>query len=175
MLSFSSFGKVAVLAILSSTLVVTGCASKKSKSQVVVSPVSSTTGYAQGNYDGGALVRNSDAIRNAAAGMQSVVRFDYNSDAIRQDAAAVLNQHAAFLASNPSAKVLVAGHTDERGSREYNMSLGERRAAAVRSYLASKGANVSNIEIISFGEEQPAAAGSNEGAWSQNRRAELSY
>lgn len=173
MRSLHSFGKIAALALVSSTLIATGCASKKPKSQVVVAPISNT-GYGTG-YTGGSLVSNSDAIRAAAANMQAVVRFDFNSDAIRSDAAAVLNQHAAFLSANPGARVLVAGHTDERGSREYNMSLGERRAAAVRSYLASRGANVANIEIISFGEEQPVATGSGEGAWSQNRRAELSY
>lgn len=173
--SLSSFGKVATLAILSSTLIVTGCASKQPKSQVVVAPIGTPTNYKQGGYDGGALVNNAQDVRNAAASMQGVVHFDFNSDVIRPDAAAVLNQHASFLSANPSVKILVAGHTDERGSREYNMSLGERRAAAVRAYLASKGANTANIEIISFGEEQPVATGSNEASWAQNRRAELSY
>lgn len=175
MLSFSKLGKVTALALIASTLVVTGCASKKPKSQVVVSPIGSTTGYMQGGYDGGALVNNGQGVRNAATNMQAVVHFDYDSDAIRKDAASVLDQHVAFLSSNPSAKVLVAGHTDERGSREYNMSLGERRAVAVRSYLAGKGVNTANIEIISYGEEQPVATGSGEASWSQNRRAELSY
>lgn len=174
MLSFSKLGKVTALALIASTLVVTGCASKKPKSQVVVAPIGSTS-YTQGAYDGGALVNNDQDVRNAAANMQAVVHFDYDSDAIRSDAASILDQHVAFLSSNPSAKVLVAGHTDERGSREYNMSLGERRAVAVRSYLASKGVNTANIEIISYGEEQPVATGSNEASWSQNRRAELSY
>lgn len=169
-----SFAKVVALAVLGSTLAVTGCASKKPKSQVVVAPIGGSA-YGGQNYDGGPLVNNSAAIQGAAANMQAVVHFDFDSDAIRQDAAAVLNQHAQFLNSNQGAKVQVAGHTDERGSREYNMSLGERRAAAVRSYLASKGVNTANVEIVSYGEEQPVATGSNEAAWAQNRRAELTY
>ncbi len=172
--SLSSFAKITALALLSSTLVVTGCASKKPKSNVVVSPIG-MTGYGNGGYTGGALVNNSDAVRNAASNLAAVVHFDFDSDVIKPEAAAILNQHIAFLNANAGAKVLIAGHTDERGSREYNMSLGERRAAAVRNYLSQNGVNVSNVEIISYGEEQPVATGSNEAAWSQNRRAVLSY
>lgn len=176
MLSFSTFGKATALALLASTLVVTGCSSKKPKnnttSNVLVSPIGH---YGQGSYDGGALVKNSDAIRQAAAGIGDTVYFAYNSDAISPAAATILKQHASLLASNQGAKVLVAGHTDERGSREYNMSLGERRAAAVRAFLAQSGASDASIEIISYGEEQPAANGSGEGVWKQNRRATLTY
>lgn len=168
----SKISKALVLALTAGTLMVTGCASKKPKSQVVVAPLGSGHG---GGYTGGALINNSDAIRNAARSLQNVVHFDFNSDAIRSDAAAILDRQAQFLNANQGARVQIAGHTDERGTREYNMSLGERRAAAVRSYLASKGVNTANVEIISFGEEQPVATGSNEASWSQNRRAELSY
>lgn len=170
----SSFLGKFVLALAVSGLALTGCSSQKPKSQVVVSPIG---GSAYGNtaYTGGPLVNNSSAIQNAANNMQAVVHFDFDSDAIRSDAAAILNQHAGFLMSNQGARVQIAGHTDERGSREYNMSLGERRAAAVRSYLASKGVSPANVEITSYGEEQPIATGSNEAAWAQNRRAELSY
>ena len=170
----SQFGKCIAIFLTASTLLVTGCAHKKPKSQVVVAPLGGS-GIHGGGYTGGALVNNSDAIRNAARNIQGVVHFDFDSDAIKPAAAAILDKQAEFLKSNQGARVLVAGHTDERGTREYNMSLGERRAAAVRTYLSGKGVNTANIEIISYGEEQPVAAGSNEGAWSQNRRAELSY
>lgn len=169
----TSLSKVVALAVVSSALVVTGCASKKPKSQVVVSPIG--VSYGNGAYTGGPLVSNSNDVLNAAAKLSPVVHFDFNSDAIRSDAAAILNQHAALLTSHQGAKVQIAGHTDERGSREYNMSLGERRAAAVRAYLASKGVDSANVEIVSYGEEQPVATGHNEASWSQNRRAELSY
>jgi len=70
-------------------------------------------------------------------------------------------------------RVVLEGHTDERGSREYNMALGERRAAAVQRYLAGQGVSPSQLELVSYGEEKPAAMGSNEEAWAQNRRVEL--
>lgn len=171
----SQLGKFITIILATSTLALTGCASKNKKSQVMVAPLGVGHGGNMGGYYGGPLVNNSDAIRNAARNIQGVVYFDFDSDAIKPEAARILDQQAQFLNSNQGARVQVAGHTDERGTREYNMSLGERRAAAVRSYLASKGVNTANIEIISFGEEQPAATGSNEAAWSKNRRAELSY
>lgn len=174
MISISSLGKVAALALVSSTLIVTGCASKKPASNVVVSPIGGSA-YGGGSYTGGPLVNNSVAVQQAAQNLKAVVHFDFDSDKITSTAAATLDQHVAFLSQNTGARVQIAGHTDERGSREYNMSLGERRAAAVRAYLSSKGVNVSNVEIVSFGEEQPVATGSNEAAWAQNRRAELTY
>lgn len=174
-----AFGKLTAMALIGA-LTLVGCSGKKSQS-VVVSPIGGSAyggpNHAphEGAYTGGPLVDNSANVQQSAAALQSVVHFDFDSDVIRPDAAAVLNQHVAFLNSNQTARVQVAGHTDERGSREYNMSLGERRAAAVRAYLAGQGVNVSNVEILSFGEEQPVATGSNEAAWAQNRRAELSY
>ncbi|OOR92956.1 peptidoglycan-associated lipoprotein [Moraxella caviae] len=164
--------KISAIA-LASAIIATGCASHRTNQDVKVA--SGVAGYTGSVYQGGSLVNNSDAIKAAAANLQGVVRFGFDSDAISAQAAAILDEQVAFLQANPSARVLVAGHTDERGSREYNISLGERRAAAVRSYLTQKGVNTANIEIVSFGEERPVAAGSTEEAWSQNRRAELSY
>lgn len=170
-----SFTKVVAVALVGASLVVTGCASRKPKSQVVVAPIGGSAYGGVNAYTGGPLVNNSEQVQAAARNMQAVVHFDFDSDAIRADAAAVLDQHAQFLTANQGIKVQVAGHTDERGSREYNMSLGERRAAAVRAYLANKGATPANVEIVSYGEEQPIATGSDEAAWAQNRRAELTY
>lgn len=170
-----SISKVATLALVFGALTMTGCATKKPQSQVVVAPISNT-GYAPNAYTGGVLVENPAVIQDAAIALQGVVHFDFDSDAIRPDAAAVLDQHVAFLTANPDARILIAGHTDERGSREYNMSLGERRATSVASYLAMRGVvAATNIEVMSYGEEQPIATGSNEEAWAQNRRAELTY
>jgi peptidoglycan-associated lipoprotein len=87
----------------------------------------------------------------------------------------VLNQQAQFLQANPSARVAIAGHTDERGSREYNLALGERRAKAAQAYLATSGVSASRMEAISYGEDQPADPGHDESAWAKNRRAEVSY
>jgi peptidoglycan-associated lipoprotein len=83
----------------------------------------------------------------------------------------VLRQQAAWLERNPTADVVVEGHADERGTREYNLALGARRAEAVRSYLIGLGIDPARIDTISYGEERPAVAGSNEEAWARNRRA----
>lgn len=168
----TSYKLLATLAV-ASTVALAGCSTKSNKSEVLVAPLGVPGGA--GAYMGGEVVTNSDAIATAANDLQTVVYFGFDQSDITTEAANVLNQHASLLASNTNASVLVAGHTDERGSREYNMALGERRAQAVRDYLASKGVNPANIQVISYGEEQPAAAGSSEDAYAQNRRAELSY
>lgn len=170
----TGFAKIVSLSLIAGVLTATGCATKKPQSKVVVAPIA-VNNNSNAPYAGGPLVNNNSAIQQAAANMQTVVHFDFDSDVIRPDAAAILDQHAVFLTSNPTAQIQIAGHTDERGSREYNMSLGERRATAVGIYLANRGVNAGNIAVLSFGEEQPVATGSNEAAWAQNRRAELTY
>ncbi|MDX1269970.1 MAG: peptidoglycan-associated lipoprotein Pal, partial [Oceanisphaera sp.] len=89
--------------------------------------------------------------------------------------AQVLEAHASFLRSNPSVSILVEGHADERGTPEYNIALGERRAKAVTSYLQSLGVSGSQLAIVSYGEEKPADTSHTESAFSQNRRAVLVY
>ncbi len=168
------FAKIAALAVLSTAVALTtGCATKRATSEVVVAPLGIPGG--QVGYNNGALVNNSDAIISAANNLQAVVYFGFDSSEITSQAAAILNQHANLLSSNPSASVLIAGNTDERGSREYNIALGERRAQSASAYLASQGVSANNIRVISYGEERPAAAGNTEEAYALNRRAELSY
>lgn len=106
---------------------------------------------------------------------QRVVYFAFDSNDISPDAAAVLEAHSRYLAAHPEVRVSVEGHTDERGSQEYNLALGERRAEAVKRVLLLNGALANQIQSVSFGEEKPAMEGSNEEAWAQNRRAELVY
>ncbi len=161
--------------VTASALALSGCAHKQGSSTTVAVNPNVPTGYTGAVYNGTPLVNNSAEIKAAAANLPSLIHFDFDSDVIKPQAAAILDQQVAFLTANQSARVLVAGHTDERGSREYNMSLGERRAAAVRQYLTARNVSNAKIEIVSFGEERPAVAGSNEEAWSKNRRAELSY
>lgn len=169
-----SFSKVAVLAVLSSAIAITtGCATKRSTSEVVVAPLGIPGG--QVGYNGAVIVDNSSAVLSGAENIQAVVYFAFDSSEITAQSASVLNQHVSLLNSNPAASVVIAGHTDERGSREYNMALGERRAQAARNYLAAQGVTANNIRVISYGEERPAAAGNTEDAYAQNRRAELSY
>ncbi|MCC5861975.1 MAG: peptidoglycan-associated lipoprotein Pal [Gammaproteobacteria bacterium] len=101
--------------------------------------------------------------------------FDFDRDNIRQEFIPTLDAHAAFLMENPRRRVRLEGHTDERGSREYNIGLGERRALSVRRYLLLQGVSADQLSTVSYGEERPAVLGSNEQAWSQNRRVELVY
>jgi peptidoglycan-associated lipoprotein len=108
-----------------------------------------------------------------AATGQRVVYFDFDSFAIRDDGKAIIDSHAKLLASNRGKKMVIEGHTDQRGGREYNLALGQKRAAAVVSSLTLLGASDGQLEAVSFGQERPAANGNDESAWAKNRRAEL--
>ncbi len=174
----NSIIKLTALSLVSAALAVsTGCATKRGNtSEVVVAPMGIPGNAAYGGNDAnGGLVNNSAAIQAAAENVRGVVHFAFDSSEINGEASTILDQQVSFLSNNPTAKVLIAGHTDERGSREYNHALGERRSQAVKSYLAAKGVSVGSIETVSYGEERPVAAGSDEAAYAQNRRAELSY
>jgi peptidoglycan-associated lipoprotein len=103
------------------------------------------------------------------------VYFDFDSSEIRGEGTDIVAAHAKHLASTPAARVRLEGHTDERGSREYNIGLGERRAQAVRRALLLQGATDAQLSTVSYGEERPAAAGSDEAAWTKNRRVEIVY
>lgn len=104
-----------------------------------------------------------------------VIYFDYDSASVRPQDQAIVEAHAAYLGKNPNLSVRLEGHTDERGSREYNLALGERRALSIRQLLMLQGASAQQFRVTSFGEERPAVDGSDESAWSQNRRVEIVY
>lgn len=101
--------------------------------------------------------------------------FGYDQAVLKPADLAALEMHAQILRRNPSASIVLEGHCDERGTREYNLALGERRADSVRSFLTSAGVSARQIETVSYGEEQPADPGHNDSAWQLNRRAVLSY
>ncbi len=105
--------------------------------------------------------------------LQQRVHFAYDSDALDADATSRLDAKLPILQANPNLRIRVEGHTDERGSDEYNLALGQRRAAAAKRYLTQRGIADNRIEITSFGEERPLDPASNEDAWAQNRRAEF--
>ena len=107
-----------------------------------------------------------------AAALEYVFYFDFDQAAVRDDTRAALDAQAARLRGT-STKVRLEGHADERGTREYNLALGERRAKAVANYLSVQGVDAANVEVVSYGEEKPAVEGSDEGAWAKNRRVEL--
>lgn len=113
------------------------------------------------------------ATEAARAALTAVVHFDFDKSDIRPEDQQILDAKVPVLQANPSVTIRVSGHTDERGSDEYNLALGQRRAAAVKAYLVQHGIADSRIETISYGEERPVAQGHDESAWSQNRRAEF--
>lgn len=106
---------------------------------------------------------------------QRVVYFDFDSSSIRDDALPVIRAHADYLATNSQVSFTLEGHADERGTREYNLALGERRADAVRRMLIANGVSPAQVRVVSYGEERPAVLGHDESAWGMNRRAELVY
>ncbi len=121
--------------------------------------------------------RRTDASAGPSGELLSkrVVYFDLDRADIRADSSSVVSAHARYLAKNPNQKVRLEGHADERGSREYNIGLGERRGQAVRRALLLLGVAESQLATVSYGEERPAAAGSDEQAYGLNRRVEIVY
>lgn len=119
--------------------------------------------------------RNNDGPSAASlrATLTATVHFELDQSELRGEDKAVLDAKVPILQANPAVMIRIGGHTDERGSDEYNLALGQRRAAAAKAYLVQHGISVARIETISYGEERPVAQGSDEGAWSQNRRAEF--
>jgi peptidoglycan-associated lipoprotein len=117
-----------------------------------------------------AISRGSEEVRNTLA---AVIHFDLDKSNIRSDDMGVLDQKVAILQANSDLRIRVGGHCDERGSDEYNLALGNRRAQSAKQYLVSHGIDASRIETQSWGEERPAVDGHDEGAWSQNRRDEF--
>ncbi|MDP2164846.1 MAG: peptidoglycan-associated lipoprotein Pal [Hydrogenophaga sp.] len=107
--------------------------------------------------------------------MVRTVYFDYDSFVVRPEFAATLEAHAKYLAANSRLRVALEGHTDERGGREYNLALGQKRGEAVRRALSLLGVNEAQMEAVSFGEEKPAVVGFDEAAFAKNRRVELTY
>jgi len=109
----------------------------------------------------------------ALAALTAPIYFEYDSDALSDQASAALDAKLGVLNANPDTRIRIAGNTDERGSDEYNLALGQRRAAQAKRYLTQRGIADARIDIISYGEERPAADGHDESAWSQNRRDEF--
>jgi peptidoglycan-associated lipoprotein len=113
------------------------------------------------------------AAERARVALREAIYFDYDQDNLRDDARRTLDAKVPILLSNRAVRLRIAGHTDERGSDEYNIALGQRRAAAARRYLVQQGVEESRIDIVSFGEERPTCRDASEGCWSRNRRDEF--
>ena len=172
--------------ILGATALVAGCGSSVKLEDV---PVESRVGTSVGTgTPGGADASGTaqsrvapvavDPTAGQAPGPQGVARtifFDYDSFVIKPEFQSVIDAHARYLKANNGRRVAVEGHTDERGGREYNLALGQKRSEAVRRALVLLGVSDGQIEAVSFGEEKPAEAGVDESAYAKNRRAEIAY
>ena len=185
-----NYSKILLIPSLAVAIALTGCASKKTATSAAgTSTVTSDSGTAAGanasgtgNTSGlsGAELEAANAANAAAAALRTalntrVVNFDYDSSQLSQKDFATLNAHARYLAQTSGARVTLAGHTDERGTREYNMALGERRALAVQTFFLTNGVNQGQIDTVSFGKEKPVNEASSEAAWAENRRVEIQY
>lgn len=164
--------------IVASGLILAACGNKPlpeaQNTSEPVGPTTSTQGAESSGVGSSALSAEQQAMEAAkAAGV--IVYFDYDRAEIKPEFVPVVAAHAKFLNGSPQRKVRLEGHSDERGSREYNIGLGERRAQAVRRALMLQGVTESQITTVSYGEERPAVQGSDEAAYSKNRRVELVY
>jgi len=119
--------------------------------------------------------QTAEQLRNNAMAADTIFFFEFDKSDLKQDALDDLDAHATYLAADRSAKVRLEGHADERGSRAYNLALGERRSNAVARYLVIQGVNRSQIETVSYGEERPLSLSRDANGWSRNRRVELIY
>jgi peptidoglycan-associated lipoprotein len=165
---------VSITLLLTSLALVAGCKSKPPElPPAAPAPTSDTSGVEDPN----ATVGDTDASMGPSGELLSkrIVYFDLDRSDIRADSQSVVAAHAAYLSKNPNQKVRLEGHADERGSREYNIGLGERRGQSVRRALALSGVSETQLSTVSYGEERPAAAGSDEQAYAANRRVEIVY
>ena len=170
-----------LVVMLIACLSVVACGSKPPKT----SPPPPASEVGAGNESTGAGAGANAAGQNAGddetAGPQGgllakrVIYFDFDSSEIKGEGTDIVGAHAKYLATNPTARVRLEGHTDDRGSREYNIGLGERRAQSVRRALLLQGATEAQISTVSYGAERPAVAGHDEAAWAKNRRVEVVY
>jgi peptidoglycan-associated lipoprotein len=163
------------LLLLAATLAVGACGSKPPKpsstAPTETNAGASTEGASTANAAGGAL-GSQEEVGGPQAGLLAnrIVYFDFDSAVIKGQGVDVVAAHAKYLAANPQARVRLEGNTDERGSREYNIGLGDRRAQSVRRALLLQGVSEGQLTIVSYGEERPADPGHDEAAWAKNRR-----
>jgi peptidoglycan-associated lipoprotein len=167
-----------LLMVCASALLLAACAGDSKKDDMSGSDQSSmaSDGSTSTAGTGTAAGFQGDALDDPSSVLYTrVVYFDLDRSDIRPDQRDIVEAHARYLSNNPGATVLLEGHTDERGSREYNVALGERRADSVRNLMSLMGASGTQLRSISYGEERPAVMGHDEEAWAMNRRVEIVY
>lgn len=172
-----------ILMVLAMVAVMAGCSSGVKLDNVPVEDKAGSavsTNPADANAAGKSSVAavdlsNSDQDKAGPAGVARIIYFDFDSFVIKPEFQSVVEAHSRFLKADKNRKVVIEGHTDERGGREYNLALGQKRAEAVRRALTLLGVPDNQVEAVSFGKEKPAAPGHDEASMAQNRRAEFSY
>jgi peptidoglycan-associated lipoprotein len=168
---------VLLAVILAASLAVSGCGSKKPNPDANAADTSQNSGAGASGVGAATSSEEGADAPGPLEGMlaKRTIYFDFDSSEIKGEGTDIVAAHAKYLSKTGGMKVRLEGHTDERGSREYNIGLGERRAQAVRRALLLQGAAEGQISTVSYGEERPAAAGSDEAAWAKNRRVEIVY
>jgi peptidoglycan-associated lipoprotein len=171
--------KILIILMVAAALCSAGCKSKKPKpgpsSQTEVGGADSAGAGSDAANAGNAGSDDETAGPQGGLLAKRIIYFDFDSSDIRGEGTDVVAAHAKYLASHAGTRVRLEGNTDARGSREYNIGLGERRAQAVRRALLLQGATESQLATVSYGAERPAVAGNDEAAWSKNRRVEIVY
>jgi peptidoglycan-associated lipoprotein len=162
-----------LLVSLLSVAALAGC-SKKVK-EVPPTDTTSTTGNTPSTGPSTSGLYGPGDLDTDACLRQRVVYFDLDQDSLKPEFQAIMACHAKYLRDRPSSRITLQGNADERGSREYNMGLGERRGNAVSSALQAAGGSAAQLTVVSYGEERPVCTESNESCWSQNRRVEIVY
>ena len=160
-----------------------GCSSGTKLNDTPVVDRGGMAGQGSGGASGGGAASGVSPVtidpnaQNAAGpvGVARIVYFDYDSYTVKPEFQSLIDGHARFLKASSQRRVSIEGHTDDRGGREYNLALGQKRSEAVRRALTLLGVNDAQIEAVSFGKEKPAVTGDGEPSWAQNRRAEISY
>lgn len=173
---------LSIVASLALAAALVACSSNVKLADV---PVEDRSGANVGSANAGAGAASSgvapvqigatDASGAGPANTVKVIYFDFDSFVVKPEFQGAIESHAKYLTANKSRKMAIEGHTDERGGREYNLALGQKRSEAVRRALGLLGVTDAQVEAVSFGKEKPAATGSDEEAYAKNRRAEINY
>lgn len=173
--------KIAIVLMLAVALAGAGCKTNKPKpgpsSQTEVGANGADASGAGSEAANAGSVGSDDEVAGPQGGLlaRRVIYFDFDSSEIKGEGTDIVAAHAKYLAGHSGVRVRLEGNTDDRGSREYNIGLGERRAQAVRRALLLQGATEAQLSTVSYGAERPAVAGNDESAWSKNRRVEIVY
>ena len=165
--------RVVMLSLLS-VAVLAGCKSKAAKDTTPPADTTGSTGTVVDNTTAAGAYGPNDLDTDSCL-RQRVVYFDLDQDALKPEFQAIVGCHAKYLRDRPSSRMNLEGNADERGSREYNLGLGERRGNAVSSAVQAQGGSGSQVTVVSYGEERPTCTDSNEDCWARNRRVEIVY